>query len=203
VSAPLQLYLIRHGQTAWSLSGQHTGRTDLPLTAEGEQMARELAPSLQAIRFARVLTSPRLRARTTCELSGLGATAEIEPDLAEWDYGEYEGMRTSEVRVTRPDWHIWRDGCPGGESPAEVSARADRVLASLGRQDGAVAIFSHGELGRVLAARWIELSASAGQHLAFSAACVGILGYDDGHPDLRVLSLWNAPATSLQGGAPG
>ena len=201
MTPPVQLYLIRHGETAWSLSGQHTGRTDLPLTAYGEQMARDLAPSLMAIRFSRVLTSPRLRARTTCELAGLGAAAEIRSDLAEWDYGDYEALRASEIRGARPDWDIWRDGCPGGESPAAVSERADRLIAALKQLDGPVALFSHGQFGRVLAARWIGLAVREGQHLTFAPARVGILGYDGDHPGRKVISLWNATSGSLQASA--
>lgn len=198
MTALAQLYLIRHGETAWSLTGQHTGRTDLPLTAHGEQLARALAPGLKAIRFSRVLTSPRLRARTTCELAGLGAAAEVEPELAEWDYGDYEGLRTSGIRDARPDWEIWRDGCPGGESPSDVSARADHFFAGLGSLGGAVALFSHGQFGRVLAARWIGLAACEGRHLAFAPARVGILGYDSDHPRRKVISLWNALPASFQ-----
>ena len=128
---PLRLYLIRHGETEWSLSGQHTGRTDISLTVRGEDEAKELALRLQAIPFAHVLTSPRQRARRTCELVGLGPAAEIDPDLAEWDYGDYEGVRSVDIRKTRADWNLFRDGCPNGETPAQVSARADRLIARL------------------------------------------------------------------------
>ncbi|MGP8025357.1 MAG: histidine phosphatase family protein, partial [Acidocella sp.] len=138
----LQLYFIRHGETEWSLSGQHTGRTDIPLTARGEDEARELGPCLRAFKFARVLSSPRQRARRTCELAGLGPAAEIEPDLAEWDYGDYEGQRTVDIRKGRPDWNVFRDGCPRGEMPAQVSDRADRLIAHLRALDGNVALFS-------------------------------------------------------------
>src|SRR5688572_32078742 len=132
----MQLYLIRHGETAWSLSGQHTGRTDIPLTAQGEERVRELAECLRTVTFSRVFTSPRQRARRTCELVGLGAVAEIEPDLAEWDYGDYEGQRSIEIRKHRPDWNLFRDGCPHGESPTGVSDRADRLIARLGALQG-------------------------------------------------------------------
>jgi broad specificity phosphatase PhoE len=132
----MNLYLIRHGETAWSISGQHTGRTDLPLTARGEQDSRTLAEGLRAVRFSRVFTSPRQRARRTCELAGLDAAMELEPDLAEWDYGDYEGQRSAEIRNDRPDWNLFRDGCPHGESPVDVSDRADRLIASASRAAG-------------------------------------------------------------------
>src|SRR5471032_1786501 len=150
---PAQIFLIRHGETAWSKSGQHTSRTDLPLNEQGEQEARTLVGRLREIKFSRVFTSPRQRARRTCELAGLGAKARIEPDLAEWDYGDYEGLRSIDIRKSHPDWGIFRDGCPGGESPAQVSARADRLLMGLRAMDGTIALFSHGHFGRVLAMR--------------------------------------------------
>lgn len=143
-SRPLRLYLIRHGETEWSLSGRHTGRTDVPLTARGEDEARALAPRLREIPFAHVLSSPLQRARRTCELTMLGAAAEIEPDLAEWDYGDYEGQRSMDIRKQRPGWNVFRDGCPHGEMPAQVSERADRLIAHLRALDGNVALFSHG-----------------------------------------------------------
>ena len=146
-----QIYLIRHGETEWSLSGQHTGRTDIPLTAHGEDEARELAPSLRGIAFSRVLTSPRQRARQTAELTGLGAAAEIEPDLAEWDYGDYEGIRSVDIRKQRPDWNVFQDGCPNGETPDQVAARADRLIRHLCTFEGNVALFSHGQFGCSLA----------------------------------------------------
>ncbi len=192
---PLRLYLIRHGETAWSLSGQHTGRTDIPLTAHGEDQARELGARLGHIEFSRVLTSPRQRARRTCELAGLGATAEIEPDLAEWDYGDVEGQITADIRKRRPGWIVFRDGCPGGETPGAVSDRADRLIARLCTMDGNVALFSHGEFACVLAARWIGLPVLEGQHFLVDAAALGILSYNPSHPEVRVIALWNA--TSL------
>jgi probable phosphoglycerate mutase len=191
-----QIFLIRHGQTDWSLSGQHTGRTDLPLTAHGEVMARALEPYLRSIVFSGVLTSPRLRARRTCELAGLGAVAKTDVDLAEWEYGDYEGLRTSEIRTLTPSWDIWRDGCPGGETPAQVGERADRVIARLQMFSGNVALFSHGQFGRVLAARWIELSASEGRRFALDPASISILGHEDVHPPHRVFALWNAPPST-------
>jgi probable phosphoglycerate mutase len=150
------LYLIRHGETPWSLSGQHTGRTDIPLTSQGEQDVRTLAEALRRVKFSRSFTSPRQRARQTCELVGLDAVAEIEPDLVEWDYGDYEGQRSVDIRKHQPDWSLFRDGCPHGESPAGVADRADRLIAQLRTLQGNVAIFSHGHFGRVLAARWMD-----------------------------------------------
>jgi probable phosphoglycerate mutase len=191
-----QLFLVRHGETDWSLSGQHTGRTDVPLTAKGEWMARALEPCLRQIAFSRVLTSPRLRARRTCELAGLGMGDETELDLAEWDYGDYEGMRTAEIHTVAPLWDLWRDGCPGGETPAQVSDRADRVIARLEMLTGNVALFSHGHFGRVLAARWIAMPAFAGRHFALDPASISILGYEDKHSGRRALTLWNAVPSS-------
>ena len=188
---PLRLYLVRHGETEWSLSGQHTGRTDIPLTARGEDGARELGQRLRDIPYARVLTSPRQRARRTCELAGLGAMAEIEPDLAEWDYGDYEGQRHADILQTRPGWNLFRDGCPRGETPIQISERADRVLARFRVLDGNVALFSHGHFGRVLAARWIGLPVIKGQHFLLSTASLSILGYELSHPEEPVIAMWN------------
>ncbi|MCX7277802.1 MAG: histidine phosphatase family protein [Burkholderiales bacterium] len=188
----LQLFLIRHGETAWSLSGQHTGVTDLPLTMRGEHMARALVTVLRHSSFSQVLTSPRLRARRTCALAGLASTAETVPDLAEWDYGEYESLRTHEIRGRRPDWDIWRDGCPGGETPTAVSARADRLIDRLRRLSGNVALFSHGQFGRVLATRWIELAVQEGRHFVLDPASVSILGLDREQALRPVIALWNA-----------
>jgi broad specificity phosphatase PhoE len=191
-SEPLQLYFVRHGGTEWSLSGQHTGRTDIPLTPQGENEARALRPLLGALTFARVFTSPRIRARRTAELVGLEPETEIEPDLAEWDYGEYEGLRTVDIHKKRPGWSVFRDGCPGGEMPAQVSDRADRLLARLRPLRGNVALFSHGQFGRVLAARWIGLAAVNGMHFALDSASLSILGHELRHPTVSVIALWNA-----------
>ena len=199
-SGLLQLYFIRHGETAWSLSGQHTGRTDIPLTAHGEDEARKLGPRLREIQFARVLTSPRQRARRTCEFAGLGPAAEIEPDLAEWDYGDYEGQRSVDIRKGRPDWNVFRDGCPRGEMPAHVSDRADRLIAHLRALDGNVALFSHGQFGCALAARWIGLPTIEGQHFALGAASLSILGHEPSRSEVRVIALWNAAPASISGG---
>ncbi|HEV7259143.1 MAG TPA: histidine phosphatase family protein [Bosea sp. (in: a-proteobacteria)] len=190
-AAPLQIYLVRHGQTEWSLSGQHTGRTDIPLTAHGEDEARALEARFSRLGFAHVLTSPRQRARQTARLAGLGAQATVEADLAEWDYGDYEGQRSVEIRAGRPDWDILRDGCPNGETPAQISARADRMVALLSSLTGKVAVFSHGHFGRCLAARWIGLELDAVRHLLLGTACYGVLGYDPGHPENRVIAQWN------------
>jgi len=195
MSQLLQAYLVRHGETAWSISGQHTGRTDLPLTTDGENGARELAPLLRKIRFGRVFVSPRLRARQTCELAGLGQVSEIEADLAEWDYGDYEGRRSSDIRKMRPDWNVWRDGVPGGEAPTEVSARADRLITRLCSMHGNIALFTHGQFGAVIAARWIGLPLMDGQHFPLHPASVSILGHEPSHPDIRVIELWNATSS--------
>lgn len=193
-----QIYLMRHGETAWSLSGQHTGNTDIPLTEHGEEQARTLQPWLEKIPFTRVISSPRQRARATCELAGLGMKAEIEPDLAEWDYGDYEGLRSAEIRAQRPDWKIFRDGCPNGETPANISHRADRLIAQLMTMEGKIALFSHGQFGAVLAARWIGLQVIEAQHLEIGPASLSILGHSPRHPEIRVISLWNARPTGLE-----
>ncbi len=186
------IYLIRHGETAWSLSHQHTGRTDIPLTARGEDEARKLAERLRAVKFSRVFTSPRQRARRTCELAGFGTVAEIDTDLAEWDYGDYEGERSVEIRKGRPDWDLFRDGCPGGETPAQVSDRADRCLARLRTREGDIALFSHSHFGRVLAVRWIGFSVSEARRFVLSTASLSILGYEHDSVAEPVIELWNA-----------
>ncbi len=189
---PLHIHLIRHGETEWTLTSQHTGRTDIPLTAKGEDEVREWGQRLCRIRFDHVLTSPLQRARRTCELVGLGKNAEIEPDLAEWDYGGYEGLRSVDIRKDRPGWNVFRDGCPNGESPEEISARADRLIVRLRTMEGNIAVFSHGQFGGVLAARWIGLSIVEAQHFPFRTASLSILGDDPHHPEVPVLELWNA-----------
>ena len=187
----MKICLVRHGETAWSLTGQHTGLTDLGLTAHGEVESRALAPRLRGLVFTQVLVSPRLRARQTCELAGLGTASAIEPDLSEWVYGHYEGLRSADIRKDTPDWNIWRDGCPGGESPADVSARADRLIASLCELQGTVALFTHGQFGAALAARWIGLMLVEGQHFALNTGSVSLLGIDPRHADRRIIELWN------------
>ena len=197
-----RLYLIRHGETEWSLSGQHTGRTDVPLTERGERDARELGERLRAVRFNRVLTSPLQRARRTCDLSGLGSNAEVEPDLAEWDYGDYEGQRSVDIRVVRPDWNLFRDGCPHGESPSQASDRADRVIARLSSLEGNIAIFSHGHFGRVLAARWIGSPVSQAQHFLLSTASLNILGFEHNLAEEPAIVLWNSVSNAILDLAP-
>jgi broad specificity phosphatase PhoE len=192
---PLRLTLVRHGETEWSLSGRHTGRTEIALTARGEDGARALEPHLRGVAFARVLTSPRARAQRTCVLAGLGP-AEIEPDLAEWDYGDYEGLRSAEIQRGRPGWNIFRDGCPGGEMPADVSARADRLLDRLRASGGDIALFSHGHFGRALAARWIGQPVIEGQHFTLSVASISILGFEPSHPETPAFALWNFSASA-------
>ena len=192
---PSLLYLIRHGETAWSLSGQHTGRTDVPLTERGEREARRLAPRLRAVDFVGALSSPAMRARRTCELAGLRRAPSIDPDLAEWDYGDYEGRRSADILKERPGWNLFRDGCPGGESPAQVSARADRIVARLKPAPGIFAVFSHGHFGRVVAARWIGLPVLEAQRFLLGTASVSILGFEHDSPAEPVIALWNsAPA---------
>jgi broad specificity phosphatase PhoE len=184
------VYLARHGETAWSLSGQHTGRTDLPLTERGERNARALGERLRGMTFAKVLTSPLQRAVRTCELAGFGAVAEIDPDLVEWDYGEYEGRRTAEIHSERPDWQLFRDGCPGGESPDQIGARADRVVGRVRAVKGDVLVFSSGHFLRVLAARWLGLDAAGGRYLLLSTASLSALGYEH-HQAEPAIRLWN------------
>ena len=188
----LRLYLIRHGETEWSLSGRHTSRTDIPLTEQGEQDARKLGERLRAASITRVFTSPRQRARRTCALAGLTPVAEIEPDLAEWDYGDYEGQRSVDIRKGRPDWNLFRDGCPRGEMPAHIVDRADRLIARLRALDGNVALFSHGHFGRVLAVRWIGLPVIDGQHFLLGTASLSILGSEPNRPEVPVIVLWNS-----------
>jgi broad specificity phosphatase PhoE len=193
----LQLYYARHGETEWSLSGQHTGSTDIPLTANGEAEARALAPWLHAVHFDQVLTSPRQRAERTCELAGLGAVARVEPDLAEWNYGEYEGRRSVDIHRERPDWNLWTDGCPGGESPDDVTRRVDRFLARLDTLEGNIALFAHGHIGSALAARWSGLSMSHGRIFPLRPASLSILGHEARDPQTRVLVMWNATPAML------
>lgn len=183
-----RLVLVRHGQTEWSLSGQHTSTTDLPLTDEGARLAAELGTRLQAEEFALVLSSPLRRALDTCKLAGLGGTVELEPRLVEWNYGEYEGLTTPQIRALRPNWDLWRDGCPGGEAPAEVGKRVDEVLARVAAVDGDVALFAHGHILRVLAARWVELPTAGGARLRLDAGAISELAYER---ETRVVQRWN------------
>jgi probable phosphoglycerate mutase len=191
-TTPVRIYFVRHGETEWTISGQHTGRTDIPLTARGEQESSWLCQRLKDIPFAHKFTSPRVRARRTCEMAGLSPLAEIAPDLAEWDYGDYEGARSVDIRRIRSDWNIFRDGCPNGETPSQISARADRLIARLRALNGNIALFSHGQFGCVLAARWIALPVAHARNLSLSTASLSILGSDPRHSDVPVIALWNA-----------
>jgi broad specificity phosphatase PhoE len=185
------VYLARHGETAWSLTGQHTGLTDLPLTERGERNARQLGERLRGLTFAKVYTSPLQRAARTCELAGFGAVAAVDRDLVEWDYGQYEGRRTAEIQAERPGWLLFRDGCPGGESPAQASARADRVVRHLRAVQGDVLLFSSGHFIRVLATRWIGLEVTANaRRFMLSTASLSAVGYEN-ELARPVIRLWN------------
>jgi broad specificity phosphatase PhoE len=184
------VYLARHGETAWSLTGQHTGLTDLPLTERGERNARALGERLRGQQFARVFTSPLQRARRTCELAGFGGEAEVDRDLVEWNYGEYEGRTSSQIHAMRPDWQLFRDGCPGGESPDEVGSRACRVLSKVRAAQGSVLLFSSGHFLRVLVAQWLGLGPGAGRYFVLSTASLSMLGYEHNRSE-PVITLWN------------
>jgi broad specificity phosphatase PhoE len=192
-----RVYLIRHGETEWSLAGRHTGFTEQILTAQGEEESRKLGTRLPKYHFARVLSSPRVRARRSAELMGLAAAMEVDSELAEWNYGDYEGLRTSEIRKNHPHWNIFRDGCPGGETPAEIGARADRIIARLRSFDGAVAIFTHGHFGRVLAVRWIGLDVAVAAHLMLGTTSLSILDWNSQYSPKAAIALWNAEAARL------
>ena len=185
-----ELVLVRHGETEWSRTGRHTGRTEVPLTEEGARQAKLLSASLAGRRFERVLTSPLGRAAETCRLAGFGEVAEARDELVEWDYGEYEGLTTPEIRRERPDWVLWRDGCPGGESADDVGERVDRLLAELRGTPGDVALFAHGHVLRVLAVRWIGLPPADGARMALATATVSVLGWER---ETQVVRLWNMP----------
>ena len=186
---PSDVVLVRHGETTWSQSGQHTGATDLPLTATGEAAARALAPLLAPLALARVLSSPLARARHTCELAGFGDQMELDADLMEWNYGAYEGRTSVEIQATAPGWLVFRDGCPEGESPAEVAARVDRVIARLKEGAGPTLVVAHGHLLRVLAARWLELPPLAGSNFLLETTTISVLSDYRGTP---ALGCWNA-----------
>jgi probable phosphoglycerate mutase len=191
MNQPLPLiYLARHGETAWTVSGQHTGLTDIPLTERGEGNARRLGERLRALAFAKVFASPLQRARRTCELAGFGDVAEVCPDLVEWNYGAYEGKTTADIRRERPDWQLFRDGCPGGESVTQIGARVDRMVARLRAVNGDVLLFSSGHFLRVLAARWLGLEPAAGRFFCLGTATLSILGYEHKMTE-PVLRLWN------------
>jgi broad specificity phosphatase PhoE len=196
------IYLARHGQTAWTITGQHTGRTDLPLTEAGERNAHRLGERLKGLTFDKVFTSPLLRAAQTCEFAGFDAVAEVDVDLVEWDYGEYEGLTTAEIRAGRPDWQLFRDGCPGGESPKKAAARADRVVSRVRAVQGDVLLFSSGHFIRVLAARWIGIQPPvSARSFSLSTASLSALGYEN---DLSrpVIRLWNDTHHVISNGSP-
>jgi probable phosphoglycerate mutase len=185
------IYVARHGNTAWTLSGQHTGRTDLPLTLDGERNAQRLGERLKGITFAKVFTSPLQRASRTCELSGFGAGAETDPDLVEWAYGKYEGLTSAEILLENPDWQLFRDGAPGGESPEQVGERADRVVHRIRGIDGNALLFSSGHFIRVLTARWLGLGAGAGgKYFLLNPASLSALSYEH-NLSRPVIRLWN------------
>lgn len=191
MDAPAQhVYLVRHGETEWSLNGRHTGITDIPLTEHGRQVARSLRPILAKERFALVLTSPLERARETCRLAGLGDAAKLEPDLVEWHYGRYEGLTLSQIHATAPGWLLFRDGCPGGEQPPEIGARVDRVIEKVCAIQGDVILFAHGHVLRVLVARWLGLPPSEGQRFLLDTATINVLSSYRG---ARAIKRWNAP----------
>ena len=184
------IHVVRHGQTLWSQSGQHTGRTDIPLTELGEANARRLASRLTARSYSKVLTSPLQRAARTCELAGFGGVAEADPDLLEWDYGAYEGRRSVDILAERPDWDLYRDGCPGGETPAQVESRADRVVSRVRALGGDVLVFSSSHLLRVFAARWLGLAPASARFFVLDTTGVGALGYERTR-DRPAIHLWN------------
>jgi len=185
-----QIYLIRHGETEWSLNGRHTGLSDIPLTENGRDVARRWQPYAASRTFDLVLTSPLRRARETCELAGLRERAEIDPDLMEWNYGAYEGLTPQEIRAQQPSWMIFRDGCPGGETPEQIGVRVDRVIARVRARAGDAALFAHGHVLRVFAARWLDLPASGGSHFLLDTATLCVLSSYHGVPAVR---RWNAP----------
>jgi probable phosphoglycerate mutase len=186
----VSVFPIRHGETAWSLSGQHTGTTDIPLTDNGRRLAERMRPVLAKQAFALVLVSPLQRARETCGLAGLGEPAVVEPDLVEWNYGEYEGLTPKQIDGMAPGWLIFRDGCPGGETPQQVGARVDRVIARARAAPGDAALFAHGHVLRVLAARWLGLPPGGGQHFLLNTGTLSVLGY---YHDIPAVKIWNGP----------
>ena len=185
-----QIYLVRHGETEWSLSGQHTGITDIPLTANGKKVAKLFEPLFAKMSFALILTSPLERARMTCELAGLDNLAEIDYDLMEWNYGEYEGLTSKQILAKSPEWMLFSDGCPGGESPEQVGARVDRVITKIYMANGNVVIFSHGHILRALAARWLGFPVVEGRHFMLDTATLSILSY---YRNIPAVKRWNAP----------
>jgi broad specificity phosphatase PhoE len=192
----MEIVLARHGETEWSRDGLHTGRTDIPLTDVGRRQGEQLRDGLREWSFERVLSSPLQRALETCRLAGLGNDVETTDDLREWDYGDYEGITTPQIRESRPGWYLWRDGCPGGEQAGDVGRRVDRVIASIEGSDGNVALFAHGHVLRVLAARWVGLGPEGGALIALGTGTLSVLGYER---ETRVIRRWNAP---VRGPAP-
>ena len=190
MAASQSIWLLRHGATEWSRNGRHTGSSDIPLLPEGEEEAKALAPRLRSQSFAQVWVSPLQRARRTCELAGLGAQADVHPDLREWDYGDYEGITTKEIRQTVPAWSVWSHGCPGGEDAAAVTARCQRVIDQLLTIEGDVALFAHGHILRSLAGTWMEQGACGGKHLILGTGTYSVLGFER---ENRALKHWNAP----------
>lgn len=183
-------YLARHGETAWTISRQHTGRTDLPLTAQGEAEARRLGERLDGLKFAAVFTSPLQRARRTCELAGFGSAAIVEPDIREWNYGAYEGCTSAEIHAEHPDWDLFRDGCPGGESPDQIGARADRAIGRVREIAGDTLLFSSSHFLRVFAARWLGLPPGAGRLFVLGTASLSVMGYEHNRSE-PVIRLWD------------
>jgi broad specificity phosphatase PhoE len=196
----VEVFAIRHGETAWSLSGQHTGTTDIPLTDNGRRLAERLRPVLAKETFTLVLVSPLRRARETCNLAGRGDHAVVDPDLVEWNYGAYEGLTHRQIDERAPGWLLFRDGCPGGESPQQIGARADRVIARIRAVDGNVALFAHGHILRVLAARWIGLPVEAGKHLLLDTGTLCVLGH---YREIPAIRIWNGPPSSASNGGGG
>jgi broad specificity phosphatase PhoE len=187
-----QVFLMRHGETLWSLSGQHSGRADIALTENGMSEAKQLAKQVGRISFQHILVSPLRRAKETCLAAGMWEEAVLEPDLMEWDNGEFEGKTRFEIERSHPGWNLFRDGCPGGESPGEISDRADRLKSKLETLQGNIAIFTHGHFGRVLGARWIGLSVEFAERLLLDTASLSILGYQHDDATQQVISLWNS-----------
>jgi broad specificity phosphatase PhoE len=186
-----RVYIVRHGETAWSRTGQHTGRTDVPLTSRGEHDAIGLAPALMGVQFVHVMTSPLQRASRTCELAECGRTATTNLDLAEWDYGDYEGLTPREISLIQPGWNVFDNGCPGGETPTAVERRADAVISCVRTHEGAVGLFTHGHIGRVIAARWIGLGISGAKRFLLDTACFGILSFAHNNPAEAAIQSWN------------
>ncbi len=193
-STPLRLFIIRHGETKWSQTGRHTGGSDIPLTKRGEQEAREIGVRLRTVEFSKIFTSPLQRAKRTCELAEPDKAVTTDSDLSEWNYGDYEGKKSSDIRKDCPNWDLFRDGCPAGESPRQVAARADRIIVRLRLRVGNYALFTHGQFGAVLAMRWIGLPIADAEHFPLGTGSVSILAYASRHSDVPVVTRWNEPS---------